>query len=186
MMGKAPPRNVPSRGRCNLERTCGGRRGDTGCEQIRGLLLARFGSTRPSDFRPPRTKSAGLCKNQIGNDRFLRIPAEDPHRFGSDSGHLVADPIGHQVRFSRHPEPQLSAVRAGLANDRSRRGKRSDATKSEAARRPPLDLGGEPQEKCGLKRAMNDKTRVALHFGHTRLIIVDAVAIESQGRVAKQ
>jgi hypothetical protein len=33
---------------------------------------------------------------------------------------------------------------------------------------------------------MNDKTRVALHFGHIRLIIVDAVAIESQGRVAKQ
>ena len=23
-----------------------------------------------------------------------------PRRFGSDSGHLVADPIGHQVRFS--------------------------------------------------------------------------------------
>jgi hypothetical protein len=33
-------------------------------------------------------------------DRYLRIPAEDPHRFGSDSGHLVVDPIGHQVRFS--------------------------------------------------------------------------------------
>jgi hypothetical protein len=35
-----------------------------------------------------------------GNDRCLRIPAEDPRRFGSDSGHLVADPIGHQVRFA--------------------------------------------------------------------------------------
>jgi hypothetical protein len=32
-------------------------------------------------------------------DRSLRIPAEDPRRFGTDSGHLVADPIGHQVRF---------------------------------------------------------------------------------------
>jgi hypothetical protein len=29
----------------------------------------------------------------------LRIPAEDPTRFGSDSGHLIADPIGYQVRF---------------------------------------------------------------------------------------
>jgi hypothetical protein len=29
----------------------------------------------------------------------LRIPAEDPRRFGSDSGHLVAGPIGHEVRF---------------------------------------------------------------------------------------
>jgi hypothetical protein len=33
--------------------------------------------------------------------QYLRIPAEDPGRFGSDSGYLVADPIGHQVRFSR-------------------------------------------------------------------------------------
>jgi hypothetical protein len=33
------------------------------------------------------------------NDRNLRIPAEDPPRFGSDSGHLVAEPIGHQVGF---------------------------------------------------------------------------------------
>ena len=27
-------------------------------------------------------------------------PAEDPRRLGPESGHLVADPIGHQVRFS--------------------------------------------------------------------------------------
>jgi hypothetical protein len=35
-----------------------------------------------------------------GNDRYLRIPAEDPRRFGSDSGHLIADPIGYDVMFS--------------------------------------------------------------------------------------
>ncbi len=29
----------------------------------------------------------------------LRIPVEDWSRFGSDSGHRVADPIGHEVRF---------------------------------------------------------------------------------------
>ena len=29
----------------------------------------------------------------------LRIPVEDWSRFGSDSGHLVADPIGHEVRY---------------------------------------------------------------------------------------
>ena len=34
------------------------------------------------------------------NGRYVSIPVEDPRRFGSDSGHLVADPIGHQVRFS--------------------------------------------------------------------------------------
>jgi hypothetical protein len=45
-----------------------------GASKVRALVLARFSSTRPSDFRPPRTKSAGLCKNQIGNDSFLRIP----------------------------------------------------------------------------------------------------------------
>jgi hypothetical protein len=33
--------------------------------------------------------------------RYLRIPAEDPRRFWSDSGHLLADPIGHQVSFHR-------------------------------------------------------------------------------------
>jgi hypothetical protein len=27
------------------------------------------------------------------NDRSLHIPAEDPPRFGSDSGHLVADSV---------------------------------------------------------------------------------------------
>jgi hypothetical protein len=27
-------------------------------------------------------------------------PATDPRRLGPESGHLVADPIGHQVRFS--------------------------------------------------------------------------------------
>src|SRR5580704_8111005 len=43
-----------------------------GASKVRGLLLARFGSTPPSDFRPP-TKSAGLWKDQIGNDRFLRV-----------------------------------------------------------------------------------------------------------------
>jgi hypothetical protein len=37
--------------------------------------------------------------NASGDDRYLRNPAEDPRRFGSDSGHLVADPIGHEVRF---------------------------------------------------------------------------------------
>jgi hypothetical protein len=36
----------------------------------------------------------------------LRIPAEDPRRFGSDSGYLVADPIGHQVRFSPLGAPE--------------------------------------------------------------------------------
>jgi hypothetical protein len=30
----------------------------------------------------------------------LCIPAEDLRRFGPHSGHLVADPIGHQVGFS--------------------------------------------------------------------------------------
>jgi hypothetical protein len=35
----------------------------------------------------------------LGNGRSLREAAEDPRRFGSDSGHLVADPIGHEVRF---------------------------------------------------------------------------------------
>jgi hypothetical protein len=34
-----------------------------------------------------------------GDDRYLRIPAEDPRRVWSDSGHLVADPIGHELRF---------------------------------------------------------------------------------------
>ena len=32
-----------------------------------------------------------LFTTSSGNDRYLRIPAEDPRRFGSDSGHLVAD-----------------------------------------------------------------------------------------------
>jgi hypothetical protein len=29
----------------------------------------------------------------------LRIPAEDPRRFGSDSDPLLADPVGYEVRF---------------------------------------------------------------------------------------
>ena len=46
------------------------------------------------------------CRRQVSDDYYLRIPAEDPHRFGSDSGHLVADPIGHQVRFSPLSVPE--------------------------------------------------------------------------------
>ena len=42
------------------------------------------------DLQPPRHTST------------LRIPVEDWSRFGSDSGHLVADPIGHEVRFDRY------------------------------------------------------------------------------------
>jgi hypothetical protein len=38
--------------------------------------------------------------------QYLRIPAEDPRRFGSDSGHLVADPIGYEVRFSQLVVPE--------------------------------------------------------------------------------
>ena len=34
-----------------------------------------------------------------GNDSSLRIPAEDPRRVWSDSGHLVAVPIGHEIRI---------------------------------------------------------------------------------------
>ena len=46
--------------------------------------------------------SGSFCpvRHAVGNGRCLRIPAEHLRRFGSDSGQLVADPIGHQVRFS--------------------------------------------------------------------------------------
>jgi hypothetical protein len=47
-----------------------------------------------------RLGSFDPCATPSANDLCLRIPAEDPRRFGSDSCHMVADPIGHQVRFS--------------------------------------------------------------------------------------
>jgi hypothetical protein len=34
-----------------------------------------------------------------GNGRYLRIPAEDPRRLRIRLRPLVADPIGHEVRF---------------------------------------------------------------------------------------
>jgi hypothetical protein len=152
----------------------------------------KLGMTASCAFRP-RTRIASGPTPAIWSpiQSGIRLGS---HAIGPAAASLLSDlgsttrrrPSSSSGRFHPRSRAQLSAVRAGLANDRSRRGKRSDATKSEAARRPPLGLGGEPQEKCGLKRAMNDKTRVALHFGHIRLIIVDAVAIESQGRVAKQ
>jgi hypothetical protein len=45
------------------------------------------------------------------HDHYLRIPAKDPRRFGSDSGYLVADPVGHQVRFS--PLIALESLKSG-------------------------------------------------------------------------
>jgi hypothetical protein len=41
-----------------------------------------------------------------GNVRYLCIPTEDPRPFGSDSRHLVADPIGYRVRFSPLDVPE--------------------------------------------------------------------------------
>jgi hypothetical protein len=48
----------------------------------------------------------GPVAKPFRNDRCLRIRAEDPRRFGSDSGHLVADPIGYEVRFSQLVVPE--------------------------------------------------------------------------------
>ena len=64
-----------------------------------------FRSTSDLENKPRRAS----CENSAeflhslakpsANERYLRIPAEDPRRVWSDSGHLVADPIGHEVRF---------------------------------------------------------------------------------------
>jgi hypothetical protein len=70
--------------------------------------LSCWGKARPSVWRlspsqAPCPGAPSLPLNRsylVRNDWYLRIPAEDPRRFGSDSGNLVADPIGHQVRFS--------------------------------------------------------------------------------------
>jgi hypothetical protein len=48
------------------------------------------------DLCPP-LRVICLSATPTRNGRYLRIPAEDPLRFGSDSGHLVADSVRVQV-----------------------------------------------------------------------------------------
>src|SRR5580698_5275108 len=84
------------------------------------------------------------------------------------------------------PEPQGFTVGAGLADNRPPRNERSDASKGEAARRPPSSLDSEAHQESSLERTMDDETRIALHLRYVGIIVVDAVAIESQGRVAEQ
>ena len=73
-------------------------------ERFSGQTRQPEGGLRLEEFTRHRATSAACRFDPFAkpyrNDRYLRIPAEDPRRFGSDSGHLVADPIGHQVRFS--------------------------------------------------------------------------------------
>jgi hypothetical protein len=65
----------------------------------RRTAIVRIPSIAPAcRDRPLRVRFGPFAKPPV-YDRYLRIPAEDPRRIGSDSGHLVADPIGHQVRF---------------------------------------------------------------------------------------
>jgi hypothetical protein len=61
-------------------------------------------SAEPNEGQPQAMSKSGFRFDPFAtpllNDRYLRIPAEDPRRFGSDSGHLIADPIGYDVMFS--------------------------------------------------------------------------------------
>jgi hypothetical protein len=75
--------------------------------------VSPFVRPRPSSFRRPfRAFRLGIRKfaRPPSANGYLRIPAEDPRRFGSDSGHLVADPSGIKLGSDRWAS--LRALRA--------------------------------------------------------------------------
>jgi hypothetical protein len=78
-------------------------------ERALWLEQMRYVQPKTAFSRFPRVHRQILKCTRSRFDPFATRPAmtaicafrpKTPRRFGSDSGHLVADPIGHQVRFS--------------------------------------------------------------------------------------